>query len=94
MRRVALGAVLLLAACSTADTQKAVAYGQLFCATTTAAGPLVVAIADAAGAPVSVVGKTSATVAGVCAAISAIPVTPPPNPAAAPVVAVAVPPTV
>jgi hypothetical protein len=67
--------------------QKAVVAGQLSCAQATAAGPLVVALADAAGAPVVVTGAASATVAAACAAIGAIPVTPPANPATAPVVA-------
>lgn len=82
---------LWLAACSPTQQSKALAEGQLFCAEATATGPLVVAIADASGVPVSVIGMTSAAVRGVCATIAAIPVTPPPDPAAAPVVAVVVP---
>ena len=67
--------------------QNLVVDGQLFCAKATAYGPLVVALADAAGAPVVVTGAASSVVAAECAAIGAIPVTPPANPATAPVVA-------
>lgn len=64
-----------------------IAAGQLFCAKAQAAGPLVVALADAAGAPIIVTGQAAGTVAAACAAIGAIPVTPPADPASAPVVA-------
>ncbi len=87
-----LGAALLLAGCTAAQTNTAVRDGQLFCAKATTDGPLVVAVADAAGAPIIVTGLAAAVVKGDCALIDAIPVTPPANPAAAPVVAVAVPP--
>jgi hypothetical protein len=80
------GACLALAACSPSQ-QKTVAAGQLFCAQATATGPLVVALADAAGAPITVTNKASDVVAKACAVIGAIPVTPPPNPVQAPVVA-------
>lgn len=80
-------AVLLLAGCGTASTNKTVVAGQLFCAKAQAAGPLVVALADAAGAPVVVTGQAAGTVAAACAVIGAIPVTPPADPASAPVVA-------
>lgn len=46
-----------------------------------------VALADASGVPVNVIGQTSSAVQAWCAAIGAIPVIPPPNPAQAPVVA-------
>jgi len=87
-----LGAALLLVGCTAAQTNTVVKDGQLFCAKATVDGPLVVAVADAAGTPVIVTGLAAAVVKGDCALIDAIPVTPPPNPAAAPVVAVAVPP--
>ena len=48
-----------------------------------------VALADAAGVPVSVIGQSSEAVAAACAAIGAIPVSPPADPAGAPVVAAA-----
>lgn len=82
-------ALLLLSNCTPAQQQRAVVEGQLFCAQATATGPLVVALADAAGAPVVVTGMASSVVAADCALINAIPVMPPPVPAAAPVVAVA-----
>lgn len=85
-----IAALLALAACSASQqtaATNAVATGQLYCAKATTAGPLVVALADAAGAPVTVTGKAAATVASACAVIDAIPVEPPPDPAAAPVVA-------
>jgi hypothetical protein len=85
------GLGLWLAACSPAQQARAVADGQLFCAKATTTGPLVVALADAAGAPVIVTGLSSDVVAAACRRISAIPVSPPADPAAAPVVAVAVP---
>jgi hypothetical protein len=65
----------------------AVVEGQLYCAQATATGPIVVALADAAGVPVTVTGKAADVVAEACAVIGAIPVSPPPAPAAAPVVA-------
>ena len=92
MRNLVILAALGLAACSTqqlAATNTAIADGQLYCAKATALGPLVVALADAAGAPITVTGKASQVVADACAVIGAIPVVPPANPATAPVVAVA-----
>ena len=82
-------ALLALAGCSTTTTpvSNAVVDGQLFCAEATATGPLVVALADASGVPVTVTGKASTVVSDACAVIGAIPVAPPANPAAAPVVA-------
>ena len=71
--------------------QRLVADGQLFCAQETAAGPIVVAVADMLGAPVIVTGLSSDVVAGVCKSINAIPVSPPADPAQAPVVAAPVP---
>lgn len=76
-----------LASCSPAQQATAVKDGQLFCASATATGPLVVALANAAGAPVIVTGLAAQTVASDCAAIGAIPVAPPPVPASTPVVA-------
>jgi hypothetical protein len=63
--------------------------GQLLCAKATPLGPLTVAIADAAGVPVIVSGRAQAVVQADCAAINAIPVTPPAVAATVPVVAVA-----
>lgn len=64
-----------------------VAEGQLFCAEETATGPLVVALADVSGAPVTATGKASSVVSAACAVINAVPVSPPPVPVQAPVVA-------
>ena len=92
---VALFGVLslsVLAGCSPAQqaqAERVVAAGQLFCAKATQSGPLVVALADALGAPVVVTGRTASAVADACAIIGAFPVSPPPVPASAPVVAVA-----
>ena len=80
--RCSFAAALLLAACTPAQKATALKDGQLFCAKATVAGPLVFALADAAGAPVIVTGLASAVVKGDCAAIDAIPVTPPADPAA------------
>lgn len=85
---VATAAVVLLAGCDEEQKQRVVAHGQLFCGVATAAGPLVVAVADAAGTPIVVTGVASNVVAAICGAIKGIPVTPPVNQAAAPVVAV------
>lgn len=87
---IILTAILGLAACQSQSTQNAVVQGQLFCATSTATGPLVVALANTSGVPVTVTGKASDVVAKACAVIGAIPVAPPANPSAAPVVAAAV----
>lgn len=88
---IALATAVLLAGCGSTASQNAVAQGQLFCAESTATGPLVVALANVSGVPVTVTGKASAEVAAACAVIGAIPVSPPSDPAAAPVVAAAVP---
>jgi hypothetical protein len=88
----------LLTACTAQQVQtanqKVVVTGQLFCAEQTATGPLIVALADASGVPVVVTNMAAAWVTAACAAIDAVPVTPPANPAQAPVVAAAVPPPV
>lgn len=87
-----LAALGLLAACTTAQQtqiQTAVTAGQLFCAEATAAGPIVVGIINSLDqTAVTVTNQTASYVAGVCAAINAVPVTPPAAPAQAPVVAV------
>jgi hypothetical protein len=80
----------LLAGCTPAQqtaVDRFVVTGQLFCARATVTGPLVVALADAAGVPFTVTGKSAEVVARACAVIGAIPTTPPPNPGQAPVVA-------
>ena len=85
-------AINILIGCSPAQqaqVDRAVVAGQLFCAKATQSGPLVVALADALGAPIVVTGRTASAVAAACALIGAIPVTPPIKPADAPVVAVA-----
>lgn len=80
---------LLMTSCALTPAQKAsgVTPGQLFCAKATAAGPLVVALTDALGAPIVVTGLASAVVAAACQSIDATPVSPPAAPTAAPVVA-------
>jgi hypothetical protein len=86
-----VSSLLALAACSATTQTSAVTAGQLFCAKATADGPLVVALADAVGAPVVVTGLASAVVAADCAAINAIPVSPPAAPASAPTVSATLP---
>jgi hypothetical protein len=81
---------LALTGCTPAQTDqanRAVAVGQLFCSVASGSGPIVVALADASGVPVTVTGKAASTVAAACGVIGGIPVIPPPAPAAAPVVA-------
>jgi hypothetical protein len=82
-----IAGILVVAGCTAAQENKAIVAGQTFCAKATATGPLVVALANAAGAPVLVTGLSSAVVAANCAVIGAIPVATPANPAAVPVVA-------
>ena len=84
----ALLATTALAACANPQVQQTVVAGQQFCAEATATGPLVVALVNTAGTPVTVTNKAAADVAAACALIGAIPVSPPANPGAAPVVAV------
>lgn len=88
MRALFFLPLVLIAGCSSAQQQTVVKSGQLFCAKATADGPLVVALADALGAPIIVTGLGANIVAADCALIQGTPVVPPPNPAAAPVVAV------
>lgn len=90
MKLPALATLAILAGCTPAQQQaadRAVAAGQLFCAQSTGSGPLVVALADAAGVPVTVTGKSAEVVRDACAAIGAIPAMPPVAPGQAPVVA-------
>jgi hypothetical protein len=91
MRKIVfLGCAFALAACANLTPQTVVADGQLFCATVTAAGPLVVQIVDATASSkaVTVTDKTADTVAAICKIVNGIPVVPPANPAVAPTVAV------
>jgi hypothetical protein len=85
------GATTLLdvAAAGNSTVASLVTKGTLFCRETTPLVPLVVAIANGSGAPVSVTGATSAVVADTCAAIGGVPVPPPASPSTAPVVTVA-----
>lgn len=83
----AIAAISALCACSSPTAQRIVRDGDLFCSKVVAGQPLVVALANAVGVPVNVINKSSAVVADACAVIGAIPVVPPPVPAAAPVVA-------
>lgn len=85
---VALNILIGCSPAQQAQAERVVAAGQLFCAKATQSGPLVVALADAIGAPLVVTGRTASAVADACALIGAIPVTPPSKPADAPVVAV------
>lgn len=86
-----LALIVELAGCTPAQQQRAVVDGQLFCGFVTPAGlNMTVGIANAAGGPVVVNGLGADVVASYCAAIDGVPVVPPVNPAAAPVVAVAV----
>lgn len=77
-----------LSAQAVTAAQTVVAYGQLFCAQATVSGPVVSAIVDAAGVPVTVTNKAASWVAAVCGLIGGTPVSPPAMPAAAPVKAV------
>lgn len=73
-------AVALLVGCTVSQINSVVVKGQLFCKTVSTDAPLIVAVADASGAPVSVVGQTADAVAAICAGIGAIPVPDPVSP--------------
>jgi hypothetical protein len=83
-----MGLVSSLGGCSAAAMNSLVVDGQLFCAKASSDGALVVALANASGAPIIVTGMAAGIVAGDCALIDAIPVTPPTQPQTVPVVAV------
>lgn len=96
MKRFLVLLIIALSGCSASQmasfsTSSAtnVKAGQLYCAEATATGPLVVALANLNGVPVKVTNQASADVAAACALVNAIPVSPPANPATAPVVAAA-----
>lgn len=95
-------AALLLAGCANGGLtpqgarilNTAVADGQLFCATTAAAGPAILAIVSAIDAKaVTVTNQTAGYVAQACKLVNGIPVVPPADPAAVPAVAIVPPPT-
>lgn len=75
MKLLPILALAALAGCS-AD---AYTRGQTFCSRASAAGPLIVALADQNGAPMTVTNQTAANVAAACALwdIAAKPVPPP-----------------
>jgi hypothetical protein len=82
------GAITTLATVAAASNSTAAALvtkGQLFCGY---AGSIVAVVADLA-TPTSVIGQGAQTVAAVCGAINAVPVSPPANPGATPVAVVA-----
>lgn len=99
--RILLLAPLLLAACNPqqlatfqsdaakvqAVANSVVVAGQLFCAKAAPSGPIVVALANSFGVPVTVTGQASADVSAACNVIGGIPVSPPFNPVSAPTVA-------
>lgn len=84
-----LGVFLSGCALSPATKANLVTDGQLFCAKATADGPLVVALVNLAGVPVIATDAAKEVVDQACGAVNAIAVSPPANPAAAPIVAVA-----
>ena len=94
---IAVGAILGLEGCTSTQiaNSKTFKTGQLFCAEATATGPLVVALENQLGVPVTVTNKEASVVAAACAAwnAAAIPVAPPANatPATVPIVAAVVP---
>jgi hypothetical protein len=86
--QTAASAVTTLATVAAASNSTAAALvtkGQLFCGY---AGSIVAVVADLA-TPTSVIGQGAQTVAAVCGAINAVPVSPPANPGATPVAVVA-----
>jgi hypothetical protein len=102
MRRilVAAGLCLLASACTQAQLNAAAETpaGQLFCAIATATGPVVAGLIDATASalsPVAIIatGATSAYVTAACAAAGGVAVSPPPNLADVPELAVVPPAT-
>ncbi len=76
---------------ATTAINRAVTQGQLFCQKEQAdqngaLGAAIVAVVDAAGAPVIATNATANFVSATCAAINGIPTPPPANPAAVPAV--------
>lgn len=71
-----------IAAQNNTTVASVVTKGALFCQLGGGAG--VVAVVNAAGAPVSVTGQTSAAVAAACMAFQAVPVPPPADPSSVP----------
>jgi hypothetical protein len=87
MKRLALlsaaAAGLALSGCTPAQQtafNNVVVAGQLFCSRVGASGPELVALANASGAPVSVIGQSSTWVAAACALVNGQPVPPPATP--------------
>jgi hypothetical protein len=82
------GAATLTAVAAAHNTTVAslVGRGALFCQKAAADAPLVVAVANLSGVPVSVTNASAEVVAGVCAGIEAVPVPAPADPASTPVV--------
>ena len=74
-----------VAAANSSTVSDQVQKGALFCQKVQASGPLVVALANIYGAPVTVLNQTSQAVADACALVGAFPVAPPANPAVVPV---------
>lgn len=76
-----------VAAAKSTTVTSLVTGGALFCQQYVAtSSPLIVALANIAGAPVSVTGMAADDVAKACAVIAGVPVAPPVDPASAPVV--------
>lgn len=76
-----------VAAAQNTTVASLVTKGALFCEQYVAtSSPLVVALANIAGAPVSVTGMASDDVAKACAVIAGVPVAPPVDPESVPVV--------
>lgn len=80
-----LGAV---AAAHNTTVASLVKKGALFCQKASTDASLVVAVANLSGVPVTVTDIASEVVAATCAGIDAVPVSPPADPAAAPIVVV------
>jgi hypothetical protein len=78
-------AAIAITGCTNPQVQQAVTDGQLFCKQVTATGSLIKKVATTSGAPVSVIGQSSAQVKAWCALIDAVPVPPPAAPEQAPV---------
>lgn len=84
---VAAGQTLAsVAAANNTTVASLVTKGGLFCSRATTGAPLVIALANLYGAPVSVVNQTAVDVAAACALVGGVPVAPPVDAASAPVV--------
>ena len=98
MTRIILAATaaVILAGCTVQQAEttglKVASRTQAYCKILTAAGPLIVALADAAGAPIAITDAAKTDLRIACAVVNAVPVTAPVGGTVVPVVTLPRPP--